>query len=318
MSTADLARRFLHVNLNTTDAEVAQRFFVDCLGLRLQMRTDPESLTDGEILGLSGKVRVDGRFYYDSRGPRSSCAIELIEWLDPATTPCAPPGAASAGLIALGFLVADRVGVVEALSHNGFRVARSTATGFVTDAPATLVIGPDGVTVEIGDLPSASRGPVRFAGLHISCVDLATSLAFYTGIGFVQLDEIATRTVRLRDIGVDLDGSDDVLICPIGLPEDHVTAKVCLTQRLTPGTSLILKQPNQQGLYRCALRVESTQGAIAATTDTITVRGPLWCPLPGTPIDGLNVAFLTAPEGVVIEFVERPLSHFAPRTAELG
>jgi catechol 2,3-dioxygenase-like lactoylglutathione lyase family enzyme len=316
MSNDDLARRFLHVNLNTTDAEVAQRFFVDCLGLRLQMRTDPESLTEGEILGLAGNVRTDGRFFYDSRGSRNSCAIEVIEWLDPTTTRCAPPGATSAGLAALGFLVADRAGVVEAMSHNGFRALGSAPAGLVTGSPATLVIGPDGVTIEIGDLPGAWSDRVHFVGARIACVDLAASLAFYTGIGFVQLDEVATRTVRLHDLGIDLDGSDDVLVCPVGLPEDRATTKVCLTQRLVPGTSLTLKQPNQQGLYRCALRVESTQRAIAATADAVAVRGPLWCPLPGTPIDGLNIAFLTAPEGVVIEFVERPLSHFAASNAE--
>jgi hypothetical protein len=36
----------------------------------------------------------------------------------------------------------------------------------------------------------------------------------------------------------------------------------------------------------------------------------VWCPLPGTKIEGLHIAFLRSPEGVVFEFVERPLSYF--------
>jgi hypothetical protein len=39
---------------------------------------------------------------------------------------------------------------------------------------------------------------------------------------------------------------------------------------------------------------------------------PVWCPLPGTKIDGLYIAFLRSPDGVVFEFVERPLKHFSP------
>jgi hypothetical protein len=116
--------------------------------------------------------------------------------------------------------------------------------------------------------------------------------------------------VRLRDLGIDVDETDDLRVCHVGLPEDRDTAGLCLTQSAA-GTQPAVKQPNQQGLYRCALRVENTPRAIAATAEAIVVRGPIWCPLPGTPIAGLHIAFLTAPDGTVIEYVERPLEHFA-------
>jgi len=35
------------------------------------------------------------------------------------------------------------------------------------------------------------------------------------------------------------------------------------------------------------------------------------CRLPGTQIAGLDIAFMADPDGAVIEYVERPLSHFA-------
>jgi hypothetical protein len=42
---------------------------------------------------------------------------------------------------------------------------------------------------------------------------------------------------------------------------------------------------------------------------------PVWCPLPGTKIEGLYISFLRSPDGVVFEFVERPLSHFSSAAA---
>lgn len=310
MSVADLARRFLHINHNTIDAATAQVFFTDCLGLRLQMRTDPEAPTDGEILGLPGKVRCDTRFFYDSRGPRASCAIEVIEWLDPATAVTDEPGPASAGLAALGFRVADRARTIETISRHGFDIICTDAAGLITGGSAAMVAGADGVVVEIGDLPGAPSGTVHFAGARIACADLEQSLAFYSRIGFRQLDGIASRAMNSPDLGLDIDSQDDMRVCHIGLPEDADMARLCLTQGQSSHIQPARTEPNQQGLYRCALRVENTQAAIAATPDTIAVRGPIWCPLPGTPINGLDIAFMTAPDGVVIEYVERPLSHF--------
>lgn len=312
MDTADLARRFLHVNHNTVDADSAQLFFVDCLGLRLQMRTDPDILSDGEILGLPGKVRSDIRFFYDSRGPRNSCAVEVIEWLDPPTV--VRPDTPSTGLAALAFAVADRARIIEMTSNRGFDIVSTDAVGLISGAPATMVLGPDGVVIEIADLPDAASGCVHFVGARIVCADLEASLDFYNRIGFGQLGGIATSTVRLRDLGVDIDGHQDIRVCHVGLPEDADWALLCLMQPKTGSTVPVLKEPNRRGLYRCALRVENTQRAIAATVAGIAVRGPIWCPLPDTPIAGLDIAFMTAPEGVVIEYVERPLSHFSGST----
>jgi hypothetical protein len=68
---------------------------------------------------------------------------------------------------------------------------------------------------------------------------------------------------------------------------------------------------NRQGLYRCALRVEQVAAALAQVPDSVEVMGdPVWCPLPGTKIEGLHIAFLRSPDGVVFEYVERPLAFF--------
>jgi catechol 2,3-dioxygenase-like lactoylglutathione lyase family enzyme len=288
MSTDDLARRFLHVNINTVDFDATESFYVDGLGLKMRMRTDPDVLNDGEVLGLSGKVRSETRFYYDSRGPRSACAIEVIEWLDPPTMPTTET--ATTGLDAVGFLAADRRRIVETMRANGFDIINDDVDGLITGGPASLVLGPDGVVVELGDLPPDATETVRFAGVRITCADRDASLRFYKSVGF---DQIGTN------------GRE----CHIGLPEDADSTRICLTPITVSGAPAD-KKPYQQGLYRCALRVENTPRAITATADDIAVRGPIWCPLPGTPIEGLHIAFMTDPDGVVIEYVERPLSHF--------
>jgi hypothetical protein len=59
------------------------------------------------------------------------------------------------------------------------------------------------------------------------------------------------------------------------------------------------------------MRVDSAEQALAAVPDSVEVMGdPVWCPLPGTKIEGLYIAFVRSPDGVVFEFVERPLAHF--------
>jgi catechol 2,3-dioxygenase-like lactoylglutathione lyase family enzyme len=264
------------------------------------MRTDPDALVDGTILGLSGDVRCDVRFFYDGRGPGASSGIELFQWLDPPTAP-APQvgasdllGAARVGLSRLAFRVADRARAVAAIADHGFDVVDQATIGVIIDGPAALVSDADGVLVEIGDLlPTGSRHQVHFDGIAVSCADLQNSLSFYMQIGFVPVS-----------------GPPRAGLTRLVLPEDNEVMRLCLTQHPTPDMC-VPRQPNQRGLSGYALKVQSIGAAIAATADGIAVRGPMVWPLPGTPTHGLTVAFVTDPDGVVCEYVERPLSPFA-------
>jgi len=299
-TSTKLARRFLLVTLNTAAADVAQEFYRECLGLEVQMRTDPDAAFDGTILGLSGDVRCDTRFFYDGRGPGASCGIELCQWLDPPTAPAPQvgagdlPGAARVGLSRLAFRVADRERTVAAIADRGFDIVERATIGVITDGPAALVCDADGVLVEIGDLlPTASRHRVHFDGVAVSCADLQTSLNFYMQIGFVPVS-----------------GPPRAGLTRLVLPEDNEVMRLCLTQHPASDTC-VPRRPNQRGLSGYALRVSSITAAIAATPDGIAVRGPVVWPLPDTPTHGLTVAFMTDPDGVVCEYVERPLSPFA-------
>jgi hypothetical protein len=97
----------------------------------------------------------------------------------------------------------------------------------------------------------------------------------------------------------------------LALPEDKHQFTVVVVQHPDTG-----KQPSAAGRkqprpVRCALRVEDVRRAWSLVPDWVERRrDPIWCPLPGTPIKGLNVACACSPDGVVFESVERPLKHF--------
>jgi catechol 2,3-dioxygenase-like lactoylglutathione lyase family enzyme len=66
---------------------------------------------------------------------------------------------------------------------------------------------------------------------------------------------------------------------------------------------------NHRGLFRIALAVEDVRAAAAeAAAAGFDVGEPTYIELPGTPLGGLWVAFLRDPDGVMVEFVERPAS----------
>jgi len=83
VGSADLARRFLHVNLNCESLDATEELYADKLGLSARMRTDPEVATNGSILGLDGETYCETSFLYDFRGGRGGCALEAIEYHSP-------------------------------------------------------------------------------------------------------------------------------------------------------------------------------------------------------------------------------------------
>ena len=85
MASEDLARRFLHVNLNcgsldATEHALRGTYWVCPRGC-VPTRASP---TDGTILGLDGETYCATAFLYDSRGGRGGCALEAIEYHTPA------------------------------------------------------------------------------------------------------------------------------------------------------------------------------------------------------------------------------------------
>jgi len=124
VGSEQLARRFLHVNLNCESLDATEGLYVGQLGLSPRMRTDPKVATDGSILGIEGdETFCETSFLYDSRGGRAGCALEAIEFhkpplkADPSDDPTRP------GIRSTLLTVADLDGTATELRDAGITVS---------------------------------------------------------------------------------------------------------------------------------------------------------------------------------------------------
>lgn len=311
--TADvLARRFLHVNLNCVSLDATERVYADALGLRARMRTDPKIATDGTILGLDGETFCATSFLYDARGGRGGCALESIEYYtpalsrDPSTDPVRP------GIRGVQLGVADLEVAASALRGAGLTVG-DPIEGLISGGKSVHALDPDGAVIELTELPAgadASKGAL-FNGIRIAAIDAAATGRFLTAIGFAEVEAPKTVTVAGAQLAPGGAGETDCVVARYALAEDGHQFSLVVVQHPDTPAEPVPWGGNRQGLYRCALRVESVQEALERVPDSVERMGdPVWCPLPGTKIDGLYIAFLRSPDGVVFEFVERPLKFF--------
>lgn len=310
----DLARRFLHVNLNSASLDATEALYAQQLGLSARMRTDPEAPTDGRILGLDGESYCATSFLYDARGGRRGCALEVIEWHSPAlkrdlsTDPLRP------GIRSALMTVSDLAATVRMLRERSV-VVSDPVDGLISGSKSVLVLDPDGVVIELAEAPGdapASAGAL-LSGIRIAAIDASKTAEFLTSLGFAVVQAPTGRTITGDQLSPG--GSSQPVECVVAqlaLPEDGHQFSLTVVEH--PGSADLPPVPwggNHQGLYRCALRVENVEKALAALPDSIEPQGnPVWCPLPGTKIEGLYIAFLRSPDGVVFEFVERPLKYF--------
>jgi catechol 2,3-dioxygenase-like lactoylglutathione lyase family enzyme len=312
VGSEQLARRFLHVNLNCAALDATERVYGDVLGLTARMRTDPEVATDGSILGLDGETYCATAFLYDARGGRGGCALEAIEYhspplsRDPSADPVRP------GIRGLQLAVADVDAAAAALRRGGLEVG-DPVDGLMGGGKSVLALDPDGVVIELTALPpdADSSGGALFDGIRIAAIDAAATGEFLTDIGFEELAAPSTQSVAGAQLSPGASGENDCVVACYALAEDGRQFKLVVVQHPDTAAVPVPWGGNRQGLYRCALRVENVHDALAQVPDSVERMGdPVWCPLPGTKIEGLHIAFLRSPDGVVFEFVERPLSFF--------
>ncbi|WP_375484969.1 VOC family protein [uncultured Mycobacterium sp.] len=305
-----LARRFLHVNLNCRSLDATEELYVKQLGLSARMRTDPSAPTDGSILGLPGETHAATSFFYDARGGRNACALEAIQWTTPPLKSDQNPHPARPGIRSALFTVNDLDQYVSGLQDADFLVS-DPVTGLISGGKSVLVMDPDGVVIELSELRSEQPGAL-FAGIRISAVDVAATVDFLTAIGFAVLEAPAPMTVAGDQLAPGGGGAEArCVVARLALPEDRHQFTVSVVQHPETGSHPLPVGGNSQGLYRCALRVDNVEKAVSLLPDSVELQGdPVWCPLPGTKIEGLYVAFMRSPDGVVFEFVERPLKYF--------
>jgi catechol 2,3-dioxygenase-like lactoylglutathione lyase family enzyme len=293
------ARRFLHVCYCCEDTGPATQFFVDGLYLRLTMST-PRERSDGALLGMDGEIEASAAFVFDARGPRTSPAIEVQDWYDPPLTGTPYDDATAVGIQALGFGVPDLATAVERLTGLGCSV--------VGEKPGwTTVRDTTGVTLDVVADGSIPADETRMRHLRITCTDLERSLPWYEGLGF---DVVATDDVK-DGAFLGLDRPVDATVARLRLPDEPFEA--ILVQWHDPVShGRHYAEPNHAGIYRTAVGVDDTRAAYDAMTAAGWTfdRAPLSVELKGTPVPDMWICFLSDPDGVPFEFVQRPRSAF--------
>lgn len=311
MVADELARRFLHVNLNCDSLDATEDLYARHLGLSARMQTDPSVPTDGSILGIDDETYCVTSFLYDARGGRAGCALETIEYHTPALIRDSSSDPVRAGIRSTLITVPNMQGAAATLRAAGLTVG-APIDGLIADDKSMLALDPDGAVIELTQGPADATTGSLFSGIRIAAINAAATGEFLTAIGFEEVSPPESASVCGEQLapGSTL-AAADCLVARYALPEDGEGFVLTVVQHPDTKGEPVPWGGNRQGLYRCALRVENVDEAMAALPSLVEQRGdPVWCPLPGTKIEGLYIAFLRSPDGVVFEFVERPLAHF--------
>lgn len=309
MTVVPPARRFLHLCWCCVDAPPVVELLVAGLGMRNTM-SSPMERWDGAVLGLTGEAESSADFVYDARGPRQSPAVEVQQWNDPPIVgePATDPTAF--GMQALGIAVADLDAAVVGLVERGCSVVGRGTSPFVdpaTPAEWATLAGPKGFRIDLVADAEVPEGESRMRHLRVAVTDLERSLPWYAGVGFETLERTTIHTAAV----LGHDGDVDVDVARLRLPDEPF--ELLLLQWNDPvGHGHHPVEPNHAGLFRAALGVDDTRAAHDALTAAGWAfdRPPVLVELRGTPVPDMWIAFLSDPDGVPFELVQRPRSAF--------
>lgn len=300
-----LAHGILHCNINTVGVSASHDFYAGLLGLTRRMRTLTPA-GDGAMLGIDGDTDSETWFLYDERGPRVAPALELVQWNSPAVARRSAPVPGHTGLLAVGFRVPSLEGIrLRGLGPDGASApAEQCVLPYRGERHRGMrVTDPDGVPVE---LVQHAESATVLSHLRIGCHDLARSAACYAALGFQEV--AGPSRVEMPEA--------EVSTVSLGLSQDpSFTLELVEWRRPVKVTRPSADAGNAQGLYRIALGCEDVKEAHSALLGTPgwQVGEPLWVPMPGSPLPGLTVLFMTGPDEVVVELVERPATALTHR-----
>jgi catechol 2,3-dioxygenase-like lactoylglutathione lyase family enzyme len=296
------ARRILHICYCTDDGGPVVDLLTEGLGVRKTMET-PLEPSSGEWCNLDRELVVAAAFVYDRRGPRVAPAVEVQTWGDPKTVGRPPTDPAAAGMQALGYAVGDLDGAVRRLVGLGCEeISRGTGPG----GDATVVLrDPEGVTLDIVEDASIEGSEIRH--VRLSVTDLSASVPWYERLGWQE----AGRTSCTDGAAFGAAGEVETEVVRLRLPDEPT--EVMLVQWNEPATHG--RHPADAfhaGLFRMALGVDDTNAAYEELVgEGVSFdRSPLEVALSGTPVPDMWIAFLSDPDGVMYELVQRPRSAF--------
>jgi catechol 2,3-dioxygenase-like lactoylglutathione lyase family enzyme len=298
------ARRFLHLCYCCDDLDAVGDFFVNGLAMRNTMRT-PMEWSSGELLGIDAEIESAASFVYDRRGPRTSPAIEIQGWNNPKAygTPSIDPF--EVGVKSLGFSVPNLDAAEARLVGMGCSVVHRGASPFA--ATWLTLRDPNDVMIDLVEDSALADGATQMRHLRITVTSLDMSLPFYDALGFS-----VAETGTLSDAtfaGVTLRVAAKFV--RLTLPDEPF--EVILIQWLNPVShGRHYDRANHAGVYRAALGVDDTRLSMATLENLGFVfdRHARLVELKGTPVPDMWITFISDPDGIPYEFVQRPRSAF--------
>jgi catechol 2,3-dioxygenase-like lactoylglutathione lyase family enzyme len=257
----------------------------------------------GSLFNMDQEIWSAAAFVFDGRGPRRAPAIEVQTWRVPEIVGVPPEDAALVGVQAVGYAVADVEGVAARLVELGCaEVGRGIGTA---GCPTVVLRDPTGVILDLVADPEV-REPSNLRHVRMTCSDLDASLPWYQDLGWRLIDR---GPVPDPDVYGVSDG--EALVARLVLPDE--ATETHLVQWLRPAAhGRHPTVPYHAGLYRLALGVDDTRGSheALAATGVVFDREPLAVELRGTPVPDMWICFLSDPDGIPYEFVQRPRSAF--------
>jgi catechol 2,3-dioxygenase-like lactoylglutathione lyase family enzyme len=300
------ARRVLHVCYCCGDATPVTNLFVEGLAMRHTM-TSPTQRQTQDLLGLGRDAISGAAFVYDGRGPRTSPAVEIQNWVDPSAvgTPREEPTAV--GLHALGFAVGELESAAARLQRLGCTVLGSAPSPF--GSRWTTLRDPTGVTIDLFEEASMPLSASRLRHVRATVTDLARSVRWYAGLGFEFVDRRAVDDGSFLGYRRQIRGE----VVRLRLPDEPFEL-LLMQWRWPRSRGRHYTAPNHAGLYRVALCVDDTRATYAAMSAAGWTfdRPPVEVKLDGTSVPAMWICFLSDPDGIPCEFVERPRSAFRP------
>ena len=164
-----------------------------------------------------------------------------------------------------------------------------------------------GVAFDLLADASLDAGASRMRHLRVTVADLTSSMPWYEGVGF---DVVAQSTIRDASfLGVSGEASADVV--RLRLPDEPYELLLVQWQR-PQSHGHHYDEPNHAGLFRAALGVDDTRASyeMMSAQGWVFDRAPMSVALTGTSVPDMWICFLSDPDGIPYELVERPRSSF--------
>lgn len=275
------------------------------------MRTT-DRYDSGAILGIDGEVRSVGNFVYDRRGPRTSPAVEVQGWYDP--TPVGSPSTDPfrIGIKALGFAVPSVDTAIARLSAAGCTVLADGYSPF--DERHAALLDPRQVTLDLVEDAALNDGESQLHHLRITVRSLAESIPFYEMLGFEVIASGSFDDARF--VGplahpAAIEGQADAEFATLRLPDEPFEVRL-IEWRNPAGHGDHYSEPYHAGIFRAAIGVDDTRASYdyLHAAGAIFDRPPMQVELAGTPVPDMWITFISDPNGIPYEFVQRPRNIF--------